>query len=130
MVRAMAAPIAHFDDDRPNLADLTAGSVLHFGRTEVSPAAAAAAAGDAAARFLLDQDHPPGRADSDGSPEESSGRRSTEERVNGAEEKLRVKDGQPERIGPGSAFAEETLLEKDESGRTMMMRLSCPTRTS
>ncbi|KAM4735137.1 fasciculation and elongation protein zeta-2 isoform 2-T2 [Anableps anableps] len=113
MVRAMAAPIAHFDDDRPNLADLNAGSIPQDGRVEVSPAA-----GEAAAQLLQDQDDPPGQADSDGSPEESSGCRSTEEAVNGMDKKLSARFGnvkaKPERMGPVSVFAEETLLEKDE----------------
>ncbi|MEQ2286763.1 Fasciculation and elongation protein zeta-2 [Ameca splendens] len=112
MVRAMAAPIAHFDDDRPNLGDLTAGSVPQSGRAEVGPAA-----GEAVAQLFLDHDDPPGQADGDGSPEESSGCRSTEELVNGDEKlpacfgKLKAK---PERIGPVSVFTEETLVEKDE----------------
>ncbi|XP_014865998.1 PREDICTED: fasciculation and elongation protein zeta-2-like isoform X4 [Poecilia mexicana] len=111
MVRAMDAPIAHFDDDRPNLADVTAGSVPQHGRAGVSPAA-----GEAVARLLQDQDDPPGRADSDGSPEEAGVCRSTEEQVNGADGKLSACLGnvKPERIGPVSVFTEETLLEKDE----------------
>ncbi|XP_008430511.1 fasciculation and elongation protein zeta-2 isoform X2 [Poecilia reticulata] len=111
MVRAMDAPIAHFDDDRPNLADVTAGSVPQHGRAGVSPAA-----GEAVARLLQDQDDPPGRADSDGSPEESGVCSSMEEQVNGADGKLSACLGnvKPERIGPVSVFTEETLLEKDE----------------
>ncbi|XP_014914883.1 fasciculation and elongation protein zeta-2-like isoform X1 [Poecilia latipinna] len=111
MVRAMDAPIAHFDDDRPNLADVTAGSVPQHGRAGVSPAA-----GEAVARLLQDQDDPPGRADSDGSPEESGVCRSTEEQVNGADGKLSACLGnvKPERIGPVSVFTKETLLEKDK----------------
>ncbi|XP_032413281.1 fasciculation and elongation protein zeta-2 isoform X2 [Xiphophorus hellerii] len=111
MVRAMDAPIAHFDDDRPNLADVTAGSVPQHGRAEVSPAA-----GEAVARLLLDQDDPPGRADSDGSPKQSSVCRSTEEHPNGPDGKLSacLENVKPDRIGPVSVFTEETLLEKDE----------------
>ncbi|XP_027867879.1 fasciculation and elongation protein zeta-2 isoform X4 [Xiphophorus couchianus] len=111
MVRAMDAPIAHFDDDRPNLADVTAGSVPQHGRAEVSPAA-----GEAVARLLLDQDDPPGRADSDGSPKQSSVCRSTEEHLNGPDGKLSacLENVKPDRIGPVSVFTEETLLEKDE----------------
>ncbi|XP_023186595.1 fasciculation and elongation protein zeta-2-like isoform X2 [Xiphophorus maculatus] len=111
MVRAMDAPIAHFDDDRPNLADVTAGSVPQHGRAEVSPAA-----GEAVARLLLDQDDPPGRADSDGSPKQSSVCRSTEEHLNGPDGKLSacLENVKPDRIGAVSVFTEETLLEKDE----------------
>ncbi|XP_043972395.1 fasciculation and elongation protein zeta-2 isoform X2 [Gambusia affinis] len=111
MVRAMDAPIAHFDDDRPNLADVTAGSVPQHRRAEVSPAA-----GEAVALLLQDQDDPPGRADSDGSPKQSSVYRSTEEHLNGPDGMLSACLGnvKPERIGPVSVFTEETLLEKDE----------------
>ncbi|XP_054898363.1 fasciculation and elongation protein zeta-2 isoform X3 [Poeciliopsis prolifica] len=111
MVRAMDAPIARLDDGRPNLADAAAGSAPPAGRAEASPAA-----GGTAARLLRDQDDPPGRADGDGSPEESSVCRSTQEQVNGPDGKLSacLGDVKPERIGPVSAFTEETLLEKDE----------------
>uniref|UniRef100_A0A3Q2QQ74 Fasciculation and elongation protein zeta 2a n=1 Tax=Fundulus heteroclitus TaxID=8078 RepID=A0A3Q2QQ74_FUNHE len=109
----MAAPIARFDDGRQNLGDLTPGQVPQPGRAGVSPAA-----GEAAPRLPRDHGDPPGQADRDGSPGEYSGCRSTEEPVNGGDEKSAARFGnakaEPERIGSVSVLTEETLLEKDE----------------
>uniref|UniRef100_A0A3Q2DEA1 Fasciculation and elongation protein zeta 2a n=1 Tax=Cyprinodon variegatus TaxID=28743 RepID=A0A3Q2DEA1_CYPVA len=111
MVRVMDAPTAHFDDNRPNLQDLRAGSVSLSGRAALRPSAE-----ETEVQILLDRDDPAGQTD--GPPEESRGCRSTEEPVHGVGERLSGCFGdveaKAEMIGPVSGFTDETLLEKDE----------------
>ncbi|KAK2910433.1 hypothetical protein Q8A73_008148 [Channa argus] len=111
----MAAPIAHFDNDRPSLADLSLGSQQE---PQKGRAAAAAAAGEAASQLLREDDDRPELHDSSFSPEETGWFRSIEDLVNAFDDKLSVcfrnVDARTDSIAPVTVIAEDTLLEEDE----------------
>lgn len=111
----MAAPIAHFDDDWPNLGDPSMvsqeGLLPQKGRV-------AAAASEAAPESLLFGGDDDDLHDSSFSPRENAGFRSMEDLVNDFDEKLTTCfqnfDAKTESIAPVAVIAEDTLLEKDE----------------
>ncbi|XP_022609185.1 fasciculation and elongation protein zeta-2-like isoform X1 [Seriola dumerili] len=114
----MAAPIAHFDDDWPNLGDLNMVSEQGLLPRKGRAAAAAAAAGEAAAKLLLEDDDLFELHDSSFSPGETGAFRSMEDLVNDFDEKLSACfqnfNAKTDSIAPVSVIAEDTLLEKDE----------------
>ncbi|XP_008292360.1 fasciculation and elongation protein zeta-2-like [Stegastes partitus] len=115
----MAAPIAHFDEDWPNLGavNMVSEDRLQLPQKGRS-AAAAAAAGEAPPQLLLDDDDLPELHDGSFSPGDSGGFRSMEDLVNDFDEKLSVCfrnfDAETDSIAPVSAISEDALLEKDE----------------
>lgn len=119
--RAMAAPIAHFEDDWPVLGDLKMVSdqrllLLHKGRVSATAAGEAAAA---APRLLLDkEDILLELQDGSFSPEDTGAFRSMEDLVNGFDEKLsacfRDFNAETESIAPVDEITEESLLERDQ----------------
>ncbi|XP_028281467.1 fasciculation and elongation protein zeta-2 isoform X2 [Parambassis ranga] len=115
----MAAPIAHFDDEWPNLGDVSRVSrerllLPQKGRT--------VAAGEAAPPPQLplggDNDDLPELQDCTFSPGENGGFRSMEDLVNDFDEKLSACfqdfNAKTDSIAPVSVISEDTLLEKDE----------------
>ncbi|XP_031608106.1 fasciculation and elongation protein zeta-2 isoform X2 [Oreochromis aureus] len=118
----MAAPIAHFDDDWPNLGDpsMVSEEGLQKGRVN-----AAAAASEAAPQSLLfgGDDDDDVLHDSSFSPRENAGFRSMEDLVNDFDEKLTTCfqnfDAKTESIAPVAVIAEDTLLDKDEIWNTL-----------
>lgn len=114
----MAAPIAHFDEDWPNLGDPSMvseeGLLPQKGRAVVS-----AAAYEAAPQCLpFGGDDDGDLHDSSFSPGENAGFRSMEDLVNDFDERLSTCfqnfDAKTESIAPVAVIAEDTLLEKDE----------------
>ncbi|XP_030606474.1 fasciculation and elongation protein zeta-2 isoform X2 [Archocentrus centrarchus] len=120
----MAAPIAHFDDDWPNLGDLSMvseeGLLPQKGRAVVSAAAGHEAAPQS---LLFGGDDDDDLHDSSFSPGENVGFRSMEDLVNDFDEKLSTCfqnfDAKTESIAPVAVIAEDTLLEKDEIWNTL-----------
>ncbi|KAF3839967.1 hypothetical protein F7725_018684 [Dissostichus mawsoni] len=118
LVRAMAAPIAHFDEDWPILGDLSMVSDQRLqlpqkGRVE------SASTGGAAPRLLLPGDDDiPDLQDGSFSPGETGSFRSMEDLVNDFDDKLSVCfqnfNANTDSIAPVSVITEESLLEKDE----------------
>ncbi|XP_026041526.1 fasciculation and elongation protein zeta-2 isoform X2 [Astatotilapia calliptera] len=118
----MAAPIAHFDDDWPNLGDPS--MVSQEGLLPQKGRVAAAAASEAAPESLLfGGDDDDDLHDSSFSPRENAGFRSMEDLVNDFDEKLTTCfqnfDAKTESIAPVAVIAEDTLLEKDEIWNTL-----------
>ncbi|XP_013769127.1 fasciculation and elongation protein zeta-2 isoform X3 [Pundamilia nyererei] len=120
----MAAPIAHFDDDWPNLGDPNMVSQEGLLPQKGRVAAAAAAVSEAAPESLLfGGDDDDDLHDSSFSPRENAGFRSMEDLVNDFDEKLTTCfqnfDAKTESIAPVAVIAEDTLLEKDEIWNTL-----------
>lgn len=114
----MAAPIAHFDDDWPNLGDPSMVSQEGLLPQKGRVAAAAAASEAAPESLLFGGDDDDDLHDSSFSPRENAGFRSMEDLVNDFDEKLTTCfqnfDAKTESIAPVAVIAEDTLLEKDE----------------
>lgn len=112
----MAAPIAHFDDDWPNLGDPS--MVSQEGLLPQKGRVAAAASEAAPESLLFGGDDDDDLHDSSFSPRENAGFRSMEDLVNAFDEKLTTCfqnfDAKTESIAPVAVIAEDTLLEKDE----------------
>ncbi|TNN76297.1 Fasciculation and elongation protein zeta-2 [Liparis tanakae] len=107
----MAAPVAHFDDDRPIVGDLSM----------VSDRAMKGSAGGAAAAappLLLDDGDLLELQDGGFSPRDTGAFRSSEDLVNEFDERLsacfRHCSPEPERVAPVDVMTEDSLLEKDE----------------
>ncbi|CAI5663265.1 fasciculation and elongation protein zeta-2 isoform X1 [Oreochromis niloticus] len=119
----MAAPIAHFDDDWPNLGDPSI--VSEEGLLPQKGRVTAAAVSEAAPQSLLfgGDDDDDVLHDSSFSPRENAGFRSMEDLVNDFDEKLTTCfqnfDAKTESIAPVAVIAEDTLLEKDEIWNTL-----------
>uniref|UniRef100_I3JI83 Fasciculation and elongation protein zeta 2a n=1 Tax=Oreochromis niloticus TaxID=8128 RepID=I3JI83_ORENI len=120
----MAAPIAHFDDDWPNLGDPSI--VSEEGLLPQKGRVTAAAVSEAAPQSLLfgGDDDDDVLHDSSFSPRENAGFRSMEDLVNDFDEKLTTCfqnfDAKTESIAPVAVIAEDTLLEKDEKADVVL----------
>lgn len=114
----MAAPIAHFDDDWPNLGDPSMVSQEGLLPQKGRVVAAAAVSEAAPESLLFGGDDDDDLHDSSFSPRENGGFRSMEDLVNDFDETLTTCfqnfDAKTESIAPVAVIAEDTLLEKDE----------------
>ncbi|XP_039869151.1 fasciculation and elongation protein zeta-2 isoform X3 [Simochromis diagramma] len=119
----MAAPIAHFDDDWPNLGDPNMVSQEGLLPQKGRVVAAAAVSEAAPESLLFGGDDDDDLHDSSFSPRENGGFRSMEDLVNDFDEKLTTCfqnfDAKTESIAPVAVIAEDTLLEKDEIWNTL-----------